>query len=825
MGLVSQSIPSYNGGVSQQPNIVRFPNQLEEQINGFSNEVEGLQKRPPTIFLKRLGDAVDPSTVAYHLIERDENEKYILEMSNGNLRVWDLLGNPKTVKFPNGKDYLNVVNPKRDFGSTTVADYTFILNKTKVTEMLPDRTPKINFNKVLMDVKGASYGKTFAIFINGVFVAGVRVPDGSSSWMSYWISTSNIANALFACLKGTPITGNGILIHTDYWSLSASDPSKTGMGWNPDWNERNQYSFDVIGDSVVTVQRNDKTEFNFTLKDGFGGQNFVGCAGEARSLSKLPTEAPDGYTVVIVGETGSPDDDYYLKWDATKKVWRESLAEDTQYKINPQTMPWGLIREADGTFTFKPLEWYDRTVGDEDSNPDPSFIGNTINDIFFYRNRLGFISDESIILSESSSFFNFWFKSVVTLVDTDTIDVSVSSTQVSKLTHAVPFARELMLFSPTGQFVLGSDGVMTPKTVKVDQISYFAYTPDCAPIAIGQNIFFINNKINYCSMMRYFTVQDVADMKDADDVSSHIPTYIPKGIIRLSGNTSENTVTCLSESDPDTLWIYKFVYNGGEMLQSAWSKWQMGNVEAKVLLADFINSDIYVIISSTSGITLEKIPMSGNVTDFSDEPVRLYMDRKIKYTIPEDNTYKDYDNYTVVSFKDIYGAVPLKGTTYYLVDTEGYLLTVTEWDDEGNFKLSGDVRGKSFFVGKAYDFEVTLSKQLIKQGNNQGGMNTEEVGRLQLRYYWFDYSKSGTFDICVENPVRGSLYCYTNTSKDLGVSTTILGSNKTYTGKFRFPVQDNAKDVVIKVISNNPLPLNIISGGWEGVYIRKSQRI
>ena len=57
-------------------------------------------------------------------------------------------------------------------------------------------------------------------------------------------------------------------------------------------------------------------------------------------------------------------------------------------------MPHALVREADGTFTLKRLEWDNRESGDDDSNPYPTFIDNTISDIFFYRNRLGFISDE-----------------------------------------------------------------------------------------------------------------------------------------------------------------------------------------------------------------------------------------------------------------------------------------------------------------------------------------------------------------------------------------------------------------------------------------------
>ena len=38
MPLVSQSIHSFKGGVSQQPDIIRFPDQVTELVNGFSTE-------------------------------------------------------------------------------------------------------------------------------------------------------------------------------------------------------------------------------------------------------------------------------------------------------------------------------------------------------------------------------------------------------------------------------------------------------------------------------------------------------------------------------------------------------------------------------------------------------------------------------------------------------------------------------------------------------------------------------------------------------------------------------------------------------------------
>ena len=54
MGLVSKSIPNLINGVSQQPPALRLDSQGEVQENGLSDVVDGLKKRPPSKFLKKL---------------------------------------------------------------------------------------------------------------------------------------------------------------------------------------------------------------------------------------------------------------------------------------------------------------------------------------------------------------------------------------------------------------------------------------------------------------------------------------------------------------------------------------------------------------------------------------------------------------------------------------------------------------------------------------------------------------------------------------------------------------------------------------------------
>lgn len=831
MPLVSQSVPSFKGGVSQQPDIIRFPDQVTELVNGFPNEVEGLQKRPPTISVGRLGEHVDSSKKKYHVINRDESERYILQLGSGEYQVYDLNGVAKECKFENeeAKQYIVSNNPKESLKAVTVADYTFILNTEKEVGAVEGRSDAGWSNTALVYIKNAQYAKTYAIYINGEYICGVITPDGGEAKQAVQTTTAFIARALYALLTtGKKPDGNNPDVDGTYDALLNQVGGGSTMGYSRSDVNISQYQCALIGDSMITIRpKSGDTPPNILVKDGFGNQNAIAYMGKVTAVNKLPPLAPNGYIMQISGEKNSEDDDFYVKWDDLHKVWKETIAPSIPYQINPKNMPHAIVRESDGSFTLKKLPWVDRGAGNEDTNPDPSFIGRKINDIFFYRNRLGVISDESIILSSTNDFFNFWFKSSAAIADTDPIDVSVSSNKVATLTHAVPFARELMLFSREGQFVLSSDGVMTPKSVKCDQITNFDYNPMVQPISVGPSIFFVNDRVNHSSLMRYYSLQDVADLKDAEDVSAHIPTYIPNGITRLSGNTTENVVTLVNTKNPNTVYCYKFILQNGVSEQQAWFKWTFGYKGTEVVLAEFVDSTIYLLINSPNGLFLDKAQLTGNAIDFEDEPVRLFMDRKVKYTIPSNAKYSDFNDYTELSLKDIYGYSPMNTGEYvmYLVNKEGYLMEIHEWDDNGVFRINGDHRGHEVFVGMSYYFYTELSKQNIKRPTDSGGVVSEDEGRLQLRYYWFNYSNSGVFDCHVDNDVKNKHFKYRFTGKILGESRTKLGVSKVFTGKFKFPIQDNNSEVVISMSTNNPQPLNVISGGWEGLYVRRNSAV
>ena len=103
MAVVSQTIPNFINGISQQTATQRGINQGSEQINLSNNIVEGLSKRPSAEFIATLdSNNVFPNTTKIWSIQRDEDNQYLVAFYNGGIKVYDLAGNEKTVTIASG---------------------------------------------------------------------------------------------------------------------------------------------------------------------------------------------------------------------------------------------------------------------------------------------------------------------------------------------------------------------------------------------------------------------------------------------------------------------------------------------------------------------------------------------------------------------------------------------------------------------------------------------------------------------------------------------------------------------------------------------------
>lgn len=772
MTLINQDIKNLVSGISQQPPILRYPEQLEAQVNGFSTEASGLQKRPPSLHVAKIMQRQGNNKPLIHFIDRDDIEKYMVVFINGGVQVYDLLGNEKEVVYDDDQDYLATDEPRYNLKVVTIADYTFIANITKKVE-IPD-APESNVwdtQGLLVNIKSGQYGRTYRIDIDGETKASYETPDGSDKSHTTMIATDYIVGQLATQL------------------------------------EAKQYTV-VKGSSWLYIDKAGIASFN--IYDGYNNQAAFGILRTTQKFTNLPVSAPDGFTVKIAGEEGSSTDDYYVAYSVEDEVWKETVRPGLINKFKNETMPHALVREADGSFHFKRLEWSPREIGDEDSNPLPSFVDQTINNIFYHRNRLGFLSGENVILTRSADFFNFWMTSAIEVQDTDPIDLAVSDNKIATLYNAVPFDSDLILFSKDAQFSLEASNVLSPKDAYIPPPwTHFGSSLKAEPVNAGRNIYFTAERSQYTTVREYFTAADNTDSKDAQDITSHCPNYIPNGVYKLIPSTIENILLFLTEGDENSIYVYKYLFIDGQRQQAAWSRWDFG---AKIYGGVFMDSYLYIVVERNGWLCLEKISFTFNTKDFQEEFYRVLLDRKVLIDVTS-ASYRSVDDETKIDISAVYGDTYDPAATYSVVMDDGTYLQA----ENGVVTVPGNYQGTKAVVGINYLFKIVMSTIMVKTNDNGSTIALNE-GRLQLRQMWFNYADSGYFKVKVND------YEYINTQRILGTPSATLGEMPFATGTFKFPVQAENTKSVISLESDSPLPLSLVGAGWIGNYVRRSRK-
>ena len=283
-------------------------------------------------------------------------------------------------------------------------------------------------------------------------------------------------------------------------------------------------------------------------------------------------------------------------------------------------MPHSLVNFGLNQFELKETRFLDRISGDDISNSLPSFVGNEIKGLFFFKNRLGFLSGDHVVMSESglgglnefSEFvYNFGRTSVSTLLDSDPIDVSVATNNVTNLKAAKGFQENLILFSENGQFVLKGGDILTPKTVSVTPITNFSFEDQVDPLPLGSYIYFPFTRGDFTGM-REFTVNASTDNYDSTEVTEHVPAYIPKNIIDMAGTTSEDMIVLLSGDEKGSLYIYNYFWNNNQKVLSAWSKFTF---TGEIRGIEFIESTLFAVITNNGETNLVEMPLESGLKD------------------------------------------------------------------------------------------------------------------------------------------------------------------------------------------------------------------
>jgi hypothetical protein len=508
-----------------------------------------------------------------------------------------------------------------------------------------------------------------------------------------------------------------------------------------------------------------------------------------------------GDIIKVEGDDDSNFDNYYLEY-TSENVYVETIKPGLKTTFNENTMPHALVRMPDGTFAFTTLSWAVRDVGDEESNTIPSFVGKEIKNIFFHRNRLGFLATQSVVMSRADDFFNFWNQTALEGLADDPIDTTVPGQSVANLHKTEAYRKAILLFSDQQQFQLHSgDEPLTPDTVKIDPTTTFETDDQSDTCTAGSSTFFISPKGQHSAMLEY-TIQADTLIEDASDVSAHCPHYLPNGFTSVEACPALDMVVTHSDGDPNALYIYKYYWSGNKKAQSAWSRWDFGGTIYGFMI---LQATMYMIIQRGPEVFLEKVDLENNNTEGMD--FRLGLDMLVKATaVPQgDGTSTltiPYDGRGGINVINTLNGREMLNFTF---GVGGTTIIINNYDGTDDF-----------YVGIPFESRVQLSPWYIK--NSKGTATLE--GRLQLRKLSISFEDSGYFRVEVTPPGRPTMKSeWTNNI----IGLAILGGTTLISDKESFMVLGDGSKTVIEIVNDSYLPSNIQAIEFKGAFTKKAR--
>lgn len=675
-----------------------------------------------------------------------------------------------------------------DIELLTLNDYTFILNKKKVVQMKAAVTASLP-HQAFVVVNVVAYNAKYQVILGGTTYSYTTAASTAGGVVDAEVIVSGLVSA---------INTGGI------YTATASGPGLY-----------------VTRSTAFTVQTRGSTEDDglYAFQD------------QVSNVSRLPIQCKDGYKVKIVNTNEIDIDDMWVAFKTTNAatygpgIWEETTGPGITYELDELTMPHQLVRQSNGSFKYEPVIWEDRTVGDNDTNPLPSFVGSIIKNLFFYRNRLGFLSNETVTLSKAGDYFSFFATSAQTVTADDPIDITASSVRPVSLNYVSPTSVGLVLFGQAEQFLLTTDSdILSPTTAKINTLSNYECDTDVEAVGIGTTLAFLSKTQLYSKILELYDINNSSppDMYDSTRV---VPELIPSTINSLIASPVQSLMSAATIGS-DTVYQYKFLQQGEKRPLESWYKWKLtGN-----LLEQFFDNSTYyaVVTNGTHAYILSHDLTQSNEEGFLTLPTGEKTDVCLDmWVVNPTRTYNSgtdktrinlpFPHYTSKKLAVVLLGNYIGSTGQLDEQSNGSVLypTVNVSGSPHYFEIDGDVRGENIVIGYIYDMVVDLPKfYLTRSSESSASTDTTAdliVHRMKIMSglsgpvtYQVNITGRPTWDntISVTMP---NLYSLNNVNLEADSIHTI-------------PLYQRNNNLLVKIIGDTPFPVSILNLTWEGRY-------
>ena len=553
-------------------------------------------------------------------------------------------------------------------------------------------------------------------------------------------------------------------------------------------------------------------------------------AGKVNDVGDLPSQCKHGMVVEVVNSEAEEDNHYVKFFGNNDKdgegVWEECAKPGRKIRLKRSTMPILLIRTADGNFRLTELDgstysiggvvqpvvpqWDDAIVGDDVTNPEPSFIGKNINKMLFFRNRFAILADENIVMSRPGDFTNFFAKSAIQLIASDPIDISASSEYPAILFDGIQTNTGLVLFTKNQQFMLTTDSdVFSPTTAKINALSTYNFNPATNPISLGTTLGFLDNAGKFSRFFEMAQVQREGEPQVIEQ--SAVVSRLFENDLKLISNSRENSVIFFSEEGTSTLYGYRYFDQITERRLAAWFKWTLtGTIQYHCMQDD----NLFVVVrngaSNKDQLLKYSIKMDSNTFALAEN--RVHLDHVMT------TSGWTYNATTGKSTKaKPTGLESSNQLAAYDVDAGNNLgryglITI----NGSNLELDGNWSGETFLIGYQFTMEVKLPTiyYLTQSGQN---WRADTRANTILHRVKFGFGPIGLYEATLTRTGRAD---YTevfevSSANQYSASTgAIVDDNFLRT----VPIYDRNINSGLTIKSTHPAPATIHNMTWEGVY-------
>ena len=278
-------------------------------------------------------------------------------------------------------------------------------------------------------------------------------------------------------------------------------------------------------------------------------------------------------------------------------------------KPSPLTMPLKVTRSSANNFSVDVGPWVSRTAGNSTTNPGPKLLteGKKIRDAAWHQGRTVLIGSNYIDSSTAKDPWDLFIADPTQVVDSDPINKTVPGGGRGELKYALPWNDTLVLFHEIGQFELSSGtSPLTPTSATLSPSTNYP-TAALRPQAGSSQLFFASLDSDNLRVNEY-AYNDIRAASEASNVTGHVPELMNTSQ-RAMALVPINQTLIIMPSTGQTLYVYRWHYDGTEKLQSAWTTFEFDE-EYRFVGMDSSNTHFWFLVENTGVHSVS----SGNVT-------------------------------------------------------------------------------------------------------------------------------------------------------------------------------------------------------------------